>query len=222
MELPLGMFPFTFEYLQRLDANERAKYLQSLEALWSHFLENHPEKHDVKEETEDQWKQRLHKQFLNTILEFYNHRFRLPSSTVSPVFPTSDEEQDKTRSTNSRNSSLGSLLEALSDKEFEIPPETSYITTRRTRQRLIPTTPDTYTISPPLKRRKLAYTDEKRLSRYRSTPSKVFSFFVVFVSLHFLMIFVFVVGVDGKTKKYISRKISANRGGCDGRWQKSF
>lgn len=87
MELPLGMYPFSFEYLEQLHPTDRKQYLDKLEALWLQYISNHHEKQPKPNETNESWRQRLHLEFLHQIIGFYNTRFYAPSLPDTQLLP---------------------------------------------------------------------------------------------------------------------------------------
>lgn len=86
-EVPVGFYPFSFEYLTQMQPEERQAYLSSLEGLWNQYLSRHMQRYSLSSMTPPE-RQELHWKFLREIVHFYNSHLQLPSKySNQPVFP---------------------------------------------------------------------------------------------------------------------------------------
>ena len=86
MDLPIGFYPFSFEFLETLDPSTRRKYLSGLEKLWLKFFDIHTQHLSDYEKENYNFKQALHLRFLTQLTEFYNKKLPSPVNKTE-LFP---------------------------------------------------------------------------------------------------------------------------------------
>ena len=193
MDLPIGFYPFSFEFLETLDPSTRRKYLSGLEKLWLQFFDIHTQHLSDYEKENYNFKQALHLRFLTQLTEFYNKQ--LPSlENKTELFPfverlfstifffllilfvrTFEREPDASFDEPNTRSfvAFNALISATTENESvgngrnrratrRRPSVISGYGTQRESLEVTDTSPE-YSTSPPRKKRKLQYTEEKRL-----------------------------------------------------------